>query len=97
MNSQSDVDHLYLNLGHFLSRSPSSYLGYTPLENVPSIEKYYKEGHQIVIDLRDSKGYTGEGDPVNRNNQKKISVNNEFRFRRVKDGTDSHDLPNRLS
>ena len=67
----TDQTILHQNFLGYLTDSPSdapvdSYLPYQPTENLPSQEDYFAGGYPLVVDLRDSRGYTGDDEPINR-------------------------------
>ena len=72
LNDQvEDKIELYRSWVGYIANTPTDapadqLLGYAPFENFPSMEQYFEQGHPLVIDLRESRGYTGEDEPINR-------------------------------
>ena len=55
----------------YMTNSPTdqpipNYCGYEAASNLPSYEEYFNHGKKLVFDVRDSRGYTGLPEPVNR-------------------------------
>lgn len=56
-------------INSFSDQNASEYAAFSGAENLPSYAQFYANPHDIIVDLRDSRGYLAEPEPINRTHE----------------------------